>query len=134
MLKNSPIDEMDWIMLKLNCILIKISWQKLYAKLISEIFWNYTFCQLLCNSLQLGFNIFQSISSIGEHFDKLKSGFINFLKTNKQSERGLHIPKVEPKIYLKRFSTNLTNFVDQNQAEWAYEYTYIFKLCRLINE
>ena len=40
----------------------------------------YSFCQLFFTSLQLGFNIIQSISSIGEHFSKLKLGFINFPK------------------------------------------------------
>ena len=40
----------------------------------------YTFCQLLFTSLQLGFNIIQSISSIGECFNNLQLGFINFPK------------------------------------------------------
>ena len=40
----------------------------------------YTFSQWLFTSLQLSLNISQSISSISEHFNKLKLGFINFPK------------------------------------------------------
>ena len=43
-------------------------------------FSTYTFCQLLFNSLQLGFNNIQSISTIAEYFNKLQLGFINFPK------------------------------------------------------
>ena len=40
----------------------------------------YTFCQMVFTSFQLGFNIIQFISSIGEYFNKLQLGFINFPK------------------------------------------------------
>ena len=36
----------------------------------------------------------------------------------------LKLHKVEAKIYEKYFTTNFINLVEQNQAQWAYEYIY----------
>ena len=45
----------------------------------------YIVCQFILTSWQHGFNNIQSISSIGQYFNKLPFGFINFSKMNKRS-------------------------------------------------